>query len=258
MSQPSILDLIKDQAKDIARQGSRDDKRKIDEYMESVRSIEKKIQFTEQNSDRLKRLKGIKFQRPEAGIPEDYREYMRMMIDLIVLAFYADITRVTTFMMDHGQSNRYCDFIPGVKGTWHALSHWEDASGKSDDDDGKTAWHSVAEKRKMYEKVTEWHNEQFAYFLSRMKTLQTPEGSLLENSMILYGSSLGDGNEHDSKIPLIFAGQGGGAVRTGHFMPRGKKSLDLNEWHLTALRAMGVSANKFGTAGRTLQGYSKV
>ena len=252
---PSILDLIKEQAKDITRQGSKDDQRKINEYMESVRSIEKKIQFTEKHSQRLK---GIDFQRPEAGIPENYKEYMRMMIDLIVLALYSDITRVSTFMMDHGQSNRYFNFIPGVKGTWHALSHWKDVSGKTGDDDGKTNWSSANEKKAMYEKVAEWHNEQFAYFLDRLSSLSTPEGTVLENSLILYGSSLGDGHTHDAKLPIIFAGQGGGKVSTGFSIKGRGTPNDLNQWHLTALRALGLSTNKLGTAKTTLHGYSKI
>jgi len=258
LSAPSILDLIKDQANDIARQGSKDDKRKITEYLESVRSIEKKIQFTEKQQEIFRNLKGIEFKRPKAGIPENYQDYMRQMIDLQVLAFYADITRVSTFMMDHGQSNRYCNFVSGVKGTWHALSHWKDASGKTEDDDGKTSWKSVAEKKAMYEKVTEWHNEQFAYFLGRMKELKTPEGSLLDNSLVLYGSNLGDGHVHDSKIPVILAGQAAGKVKTGFFIPRKKRALDLNEWHLTAMRCMGLKADRFGTAKNSLAGYSKV
>ena len=75
-------------------------------------------------------MKGLKHR-----FPDNYREYMKLMLDLIVLAFYTDLTRVSTFMLDHGQSNRYCDFIPNVKGTWHALSHWKDISGKTQDDD---------------------------------------------------------------------------------------------------------------------------
>ena len=84
------------------------------------------------------------------------------MLDMIVLAFWADATRVSTFMLDHGQSNRYFNFIDGVKGTWHALSHWKDASGKTEDDDGVTSWSSVNEKLDMYHHVVRWHHEQVA------------------------------------------------------------------------------------------------
>jgi hypothetical protein len=254
LNTPSVLDLIKDQAADISRSGSKDDKRKINEYLESVRAIEKKIQFTEKQGAYLDKL--TDFKRPAAGIPADYQEYMRLMLDLIVMAFYVDITRVSTFMMDHGQSNRYCDFISGIKGTWHALSHYGDISGDSEDDDGKTSWRTVDEKRAMYESVTEWHNEQFAYFLGRLKSLQTPEGSLLDNSLILYGSSLGDGNKHSDKIPVVFAGNGGGSVQTGRRLGA-KDVLDLNAWHLSAMQVMGLKSERFSTAKSPLSGYLK-
>ena len=123
---------------------------------------------------------------------------------------------------------------------------------------GKTNWQTVAEKKAMYEQVANWHNDQFAYFLDRLKSLSTPEGTLLENSLILYGSSLGDGHEHDDELPIIFAGQGGGLVKLASLFENTKKNHDLNEWHLTALRALGIRRDKFGTARNTLSGYSKI
>ena len=106
--------------------------------------------------------------------------------------------------------------IDGVRGTWHALSHWRDASGKTEDDDGKTSWSSVAEKRDMYNMVTMWHTRQVAYLLERMKNIQDGDGTLLDHSMIVYGSSLADGHEHSSKnLPMLIAGGGGGLIKTG-------------------------------------------
>ena len=256
LSSASILDQIKDQAKDIAKKGSSHDKEKIEEYLDSVRSIERKIQFTEKRQQLLAKLEDINFKRPAAGIPEDYQSYMRIMLDLVVLAFYVDITRVATFMLDHGQSVRYCDFVPGVKGTWHALSHYKDISGKTEDDDGKTSWSTVAEKQSMYEKVAGWHNKQFAYFLSKLKSLKTPEGTLLDNSLIMYGSSLGNGHTHGDKLPIIFAGGAGGAVKTGQYI-KSDQALDLNGWHLAALQTLGVRQERFGTARSTFQDFLK-
>ena len=94
------------------------------------------------------------------------------MFDMMVLAYWTDSTRVATFMLDHEQSNRYFNFLPGVKGMWHALSHWRDISGRTEDDDGKTSWTSRDVKRAQYLKVIEWHHRQVAYFFNRLKSIR--------------------------------------------------------------------------------------
>ena len=152
---------------------------------------------------------------PEPGIPSDHEEYVRLMMDLMVVAFQSDATRVITFMLDHGQSNRYFNFIPNVSGTWHALSHYKNASGKTEDDDGVTSWSSPEEKQRMYSEVIRWHHQQVAYLLERMKSVREPDGrTLLDNATVLYGATLGDGNEHDPHdLPTLVAGRGGDTIR---------------------------------------------
>jgi hypothetical protein len=174
---------------------------------------------------------------------------MQLMMDLVVLAFQSDATRVCTFMLDHGQSNRYFNFIDNVTGTWHALSHYRDASGMTEDDDGKTSWESIKQKRAMFAEVNRWHHRQMAYLLGRMKSTAEPDGqTLLDNSMIVYGSSLGDGHEHDEHhLPTIIAGRGGGTIKTGRQI-KFDKPQDLGSVHLALLQRMGVTLDRFGTA----------
>ena len=177
---------------------------------------------------------------PEPGIPADHQEYVRTMLDLLVAAFQSDATRVVTFMLDHGQSNRYFNFIPGVRGTWHALSHYKNASGKTEDDDGVTSWSSPEEKQRMYSEVVRWHHRQVAYLLRRLRVVQEPDGrTLLDNSMIVYGATLGDGNEHDpNDLPTLLAG-GGGTIWSGRALDFAEPT-DLANLHLSLLQRTGV------------------
>ncbi|MEM6916286.1 MAG: DUF1552 domain-containing protein, partial [Verrucomicrobiota bacterium] len=206
----SVLDLVLEQSKSLKRRASHADARKIDEYLDAVRSVEKRLDFAEAQTRRIAADRSLTdtLTRPAAGIPADHEEYVRQMLELMALAFWSGSTRVSTFMLDHGQSNRYFNFIPGVQGTWHALSHWRDASGRTDDDDGKTSWNSVRSKGDMYNSVTRWHHAQLAYFLGRMKQLKNADGtSALDSSMIVYGSSISDGHDHgEENLPILLAG----------------------------------------------------
>ena len=173
----------------------------------------------------------------------------------MILAFQSDATRVITFMLDHGQSNRYFNFIPEVDGTWHALSHYQNASGMTEDDDGTTSWESVEQKRAMYAEVVRWHHSQVAYLLGRMKNIREPDGNtLLDNSMILMGGAIGDGNEHDaSHLPTLLAGRGGGTIKTGRYINHDEPT-DLASIHVALMQRMGVPIERLGTAGSTYEG----
>ena len=184
---------------------------------------------------------------------------MRLMFDMMTLAFWADATRVSTFMLDHGQSNRYFNFVDGVQGTWHALSHWKDASGNTEDDDGKTSWSSPEVKREQYNLVTQWHNEQVAHFLRRLKEIKEPDGSsLLDNSMILYGSSLADGHEHAAKnLPLLVAGRGGGAVTSGREV-KFRRDTSMSNLHLSMLRTIDERVDRFADSKTPMSELSRL
>lgn len=242
----TVTDLVLEDARRMKRRVSTDDRRKIDEYLESVHAIERRIAFAEKQKSRIGDNSTLakSLVRPPSGVPDDHGEYIRMMLDMIALAFWSDATRVCTFMMDHGQSNRYFNFIDGVNGTWHALSHWKDISGRTEDDDGKTSWSSREEKRNMYNRVTEWHTEQTAYLLGRLKNIKNQHGSLLDQTMVVYGSSLSDGHEHTEKnLPVLLAG-GGSRITQGRRFG-GQKELSMSDLHLAMLQHLGVPQKKF-------------
>ncbi|MCP4193692.1 MAG: DUF1552 domain-containing protein [Planctomycetaceae bacterium] len=249
LSGQSVLDAILADARSLRHRISTDDHRKLDEYLESVRAVERRIQFADRQAQRAAENPELtqRWVRPNAGIPQDYQEYMRLMLDMITLAYWADATRVSSFMLDHGQSNRYFNFVDGVQGTWHALSHWKDASGDTEDDDGITSWGSPEVKRDQYNLVTEWHHRQIAYFLGRLKQIKEADGSsLLDNSAIVYGSSLADGHEHSAKnLPVLVAGGGGGSIRSGREI-RFRRDTSMSKLHLSLLRMVDPEIERFG------------
>ena len=244
----SVLDEVLEDARRMKRVGSASDQRKIEEYLHSIRAIERRMEFADRQGKRAVGKSGLKktLVRPASGIPDDHGEYIRTMFDMMVLAFWSDATRVCTFMLDHGQSNRYFNFITGVQGTWHALSHWRDASGKTEDDDGVTSWASARQKREQYNRVTMWHSKQVAYFLGKLKSIREPNGqTLLDNSMIVYGSSLADGNEHGERnLPILLAGRGGGTIKSGRQIEFGNER-SLSDLHLAILQRLGGNTKKF-------------
>lgn len=249
LTDKSVLDTVLAHARSLRGKVSRGDRRKIDEYLDSVRSIERRLDFADSQAKRVKEDGALtdSLTRPQPGIPTDHGEYVRLMLDVMVLALWSGATRVSTLMLDHGQSNRYFNFIDGVKGTWHALSHYRDASGMTEDDDGMTSWKSVSSKRDMYNAVTRWHHEQVAYLLGRMDSIDDGDGrTLLDNSLILYGSSLADGHEHEAEnLPLILAGRGERTVRSGRHV-RFREQTTLSNLHLSMLQRAGVDVTEFG------------
>ena len=258
-SNRSVMDAVLADARSLGNVVSSADKLRLDEYFESIRALERRIEFAERQSEEMREDGALTdtLVAPTPGIPADHESYIRLMMDLMIMAFQSDATRVCTFMLDHGQSNRYFNFIPEVKGTWHALSHYQNASGMTEDDDGTTSWESVEQKRTMYAEVVRWHHYQVAYLLERMKSIREPNGnSLLDNSMVLMGGAIGDGNEHDaSNLPTLIAGGGGGTIRTGRYIEH-KEPTDLAGIHLALMQRMGVSLDRFGSADTPYQGLT--
>ncbi len=241
----STLDAVLDDARGLRRRVSQADQHKLDEYLEAVRSVEKRMGALAVETQAAARANASTFPKPPEENPTDHGAYLRLMFDMMVLAYWTDSTRVATFMLDQAQSNRYFNFIPNVEGMWHALSHWRDFSGKTEDDDGKTFWASREEKFNQYLSVIKFHHEQVAYFFQRLSEIREGEGSLLDNSMILYGSPFADGNEHVStNLPMLIAGRAGGRIRSG-------RHLDYPEGpaegvYLAMMDVMGVPVHRIG------------
>lgn len=237
----SILDALLEKAAAVRKKGSRRDQRKLDEYLESVRSVEQRVQASMKPQKRWVNAGDLGLKRPGDGIPESHEEHVKLMLDILLLAFWTDTTRVATFMFGDAQTGRDFSFLDGVQGSFHGISHHR----------------NEPEKRAMYEKIVNWHMEQTAYFLTRMRDLDEGGSSLLDNSMILFGSSLRDGNRHDpSNLPLILAGRGKGALKPGKRL-RAKPDTPLCNLYLAMMRHMGVEQETtFGDSTSPLEGLS--
>ncbi|MCM8541738.1 MAG: DUF1552 domain-containing protein [Lentisphaeraceae bacterium] len=226
----SILDVVMDDAKSLQKKISINDREKLDEYFESVRAVERQIQNSMKPQKRWENKGSFEIPRPDEGIPKDHETHVRLMLDIMVLAFWTDTTRISSFMFGNAQSGHNYSFLPGVKGSFHGLSH-----------------HREDEKvLKQYEAIGHYHMKQVAYFLDRMKSLDEGGSSLLDNSQVLFGSTLKDGNRHTEKdLPLILAGKAGGQIRSGRRLIADKET-PLCDLYVQMMNNMGVMVDKFG------------
>ncbi len=237
----SILDVVLGEAKAVRRRGSRRDQLKLDEYMESVRSVEARIQASMRPQPRWINEGDLGVERPAKGIPDSHEEHVRLMLDILLLAFWTDTTRVATFMYGDAQTSRNFSFLDGVNSTFHGISHHRNEPDR------------LAE----YETIINWHMRQTAYFLTRMSNLDEGGSSLLDNSMVMFGSSLRDGNTHDpSNLPLVLAGRGKGSLRPARRLVA-KEDTPLCNLYLALMHRMGLhEARSFGDSTEPLEGLA--
>ena len=236
----SVLDIVQDQARSLRKKGSAGDQARLDEYFESVRSVERRLEATMRPQKRWINQGNFPMERPAPGVPDTHAQHVRLMLDLLILAFWTDNTRIATFMFGDAQSSQDYGFLPGVKGNFHGISHHR----------------NIVSQREQYEKIINWHTEQLAYFLNRMKKLDEGGTSLLDNSMILFGASLKDGNSHNSEnLPILLAGRGKGTLRPGRRV-RADVKTPLCNLHLAMLHRMGVKEQSFGDSTGVLKGLS--
>lgn len=228
----SILDYIKEDTSQMKRYLGREDFYRIDEYFSSVRSLEKRIQKASQESFRMP----SDAKKPAPGIPRDYDKHVNLMLDIIVLAFQTNRTKVATFMFANGISARNFSFLDGVNGAHHPLTHHK----------GDPA------KKKMLGIITKYHVEQYAKMLMKMRTIKEGDKTLLDNSLILFGSGTKDGNKHNAvNLPILVAGKGGGKVKTGLHQVH-KEKEKMNNLLLGMLQTAGCPIKKFGDSERSI------
>lgn len=232
--QKSVLDFVMDDARRLRGKLGRTDGQKLDEYLSSVRDVERQISYAERaSSEDLP-----EFERPE-GIPKDYAEHLRLMSDLLVLAFQGDQTRIATYMFANAGSNRSYRQIEVPEGH-HELSHHRNEA-------------ALQEK---ISKINVYHAQQFAYLLDRMKETPDGHGSLLDNCMLVYGSGISDGNRHNhDDLPILLAGGGAGTIDSGRHV-RFEKETPLNNLYLAMLQRMGVHIDGMGDSTGVLQGLT--
>ena len=243
----SILDLVMDDAKTLKNNLGRSDQDKVSEYLESIRSVEKRLSNTG-NKEKFAANITPDIRRELVRVNHNIDEYVemyggvditdktRLMLDIMALAFWSDASRVSTFMFGNSVSNRNFTFLDGVKGNHHSISHHMEKE----------------EALEEYVRITAWHIEQYAYFLQKLKSIKEGDGTLLDNSMILFSSDLRDGNRHSPKnLPLILGGKGGGAIKTGQNLIF-EKETPLANLYLTMLHALNIEQGKFGDSTKTL------
>jgi hypothetical protein len=222
----SILDYVLDDARRLAGKLGPTDRRKIDQYISAVREIERRIELAEKDNQQI--LPSI--EKPE-GYPAAFDEYVKLMFDLLAVAFQTDLTRVSTFMLAREGSTRTYREI-GIPDAHHALTHHR----------GNPEWiEKVA-------RINTYHVEQFGYFLGKLKSTPDGDGSLLDHTLLVYGSGLSDGNRHDhADLPVLVAGGGLGGRHI-----RYAKETPMNNLHLMLLDRVGVQIESLGDSNGEL------
>lgn len=237
----SVLDRVREHAASLSRKTGSGDRAKLDEYLTSVREVEKRIQRqrTQQHKaeDRAK-IKGqpvLTMQRPENGLPEDIREHMRLMCDIIALAFQTDKTRIATLLLCRDISGLFYPFL-GVRNAHHSASH----NDRSDD----------------WERISRYYCSQLAYLAGRLDQMPEGDKTVLDHSCLLFLNNMWSGSRHDSsRVPLLTAGGLGGSLTTGRVLDYTERSDDerrLCSLYLSIMQRMGVEAQSFGDAESTL------
>ncbi len=226
----SLLDQVREDAGQLRTRLGASDRYRIDEYLESVRALEQRL-------DRAARPGGPAWKplspldpalAPESD-PADHAERVRLLLDVIVMAFQTDTTRVCTFMFGNAVSGVNFSFLDGVSSGHHQVSHHQNEE----------------DKLRQYERITRWHVEQYAYLLERLRQIPEGDGNVLDNSLILFGSGLRDGNSHSPvDLPVLLAGKAGGRIRCGQHI-RCEAKTPMSNLFVTMLDALQTPVDRF-------------
>ncbi|MFW5864194.1 MAG: DUF1552 domain-containing protein [bacterium] len=243
----SVLDAVLEQSKDLQRDLGAQDKAKLEEYMQSIREVEERIERAakdERQGSWRPSLEKPDVDRPESTIPKETHEHMRLMLDIMVLGLQTDKTRIATFLFNRDSSNMKFDFLEGVEARpMHGgISHHNNDP-------------AVVE---MYKRVNQYHVEHLAYVLDKMKNIDEGGTSLLDNTMLLFGTTMIEGNRHDAqRVPLVLCGKGGGSIKTGRVVNYTKlEDQRVCNLHLAMMQRMGVDAEQFGNSNYALPNLS--
>jgi len=233
----SVLDRVRERARALTTQISAVDRAKLDEYLTSVREVETRVEKMRQSKnvadDRAKQTNRPVFamDRPANGLPEDLRDHARLMCDIIALAFQTDRTRVASLLLARDLSAMYYPFL-GVTDGHHAASHDNLSDG--------------------YERVSRFHLGQFAYLAEKLDSMPEGDGTVLDNSCLMFLSSLWIGRTHDNRrLPLVLAGGLGGTLETGrtlNYLDAGDDNRKMCSLYLSLMQRIGIQADRFGDA----------
>jgi hypothetical protein len=237
----SVLDRIKDQAQSLSTKISASDKGKVDEFLTSVREVEKRVELMRKGQDnaqdaaKAKNMPVTMMDRPANGLPEDLRDHARLMCDLVAIAFQTNKTRVASLIISRDLSAMYYPFLD-VKEGHHAASHDNSSEG--------------------YERISRFHIEQYAYLASKLDSMKEGDGTVLDNSCLMFMSNMFVGRKHDnSRLPLVLAGGLGGTLQTGRSLNYLNASDDKRKMcslYLSLMDRFGLKLDKFGDADTRL------
>jgi hypothetical protein len=237
----SILDRVRDGAAALSRQISSTDRQKLDEYMTSVREVETRVDGMRKNQEKAEDVAKLKnrpvfsMERPANGLPEDFRDHTRLMCDIIALAFQTDKTRVASLLLARDLSALYYPFLD-VRDGHHAASHDNLSDG--------------------YERITRFHVSQLAYLATKLDAMPEGDGSVLDNSCLMFLSNLWAGRVHNSfRLPVVLAGSLGGTLETGRsldYLNAGDEHRKMCSLYLGIMDRMGITLDRFGDADTRL------
>ncbi len=237
----SVLDRVREHASDLRRQASVEDRRKLDEFLSSVREVEQGIEQQRKAQEKARaRANGnpqaiASMARPDNGLPEDIREHMRLMCDIVALAFQTDKTRIATLLLCRDISGLFYPFLD-ARNAHHSASH-NDRSAE-------------------FERISTYYCSQFAYLASKLDGMQEGDGTVLDHSCLMFINNMWSGSAHNSqKVPLLTAGGLGGQVRTGRILDyesRPDSERKLCSLYLSLINRMGVPDKEFGDADAPL------
>ena len=238
----SLLDRVKDRAEALNRKVSSADKNKLDEYLTSVREVEKRVEGMRANKDKAddaakaKNTVAATMDRPANGLPEDLRDHARLMCDIIAIAFQTNRTHVASLIISRDLSAMYYPFLD-VKDGHHAASH----------DNNSDA----------YERIARFHVSQFAYLASKLDSMKEGDGTVLDNTCLMFLSNLWIGRKHDNfRLPLVLAGGLGGTLETGralNYLNAGEDNRKMCSLYLSLMDRFGVKLEQFGDAHERLE-----
>jgi hypothetical protein len=238
----SVLDRVKDRAQDLTKKISATDKTKLDEYLTSVREVEKRVEGMRRDKSNAEdaaktQNKYIKMMdRPANGLPEDLRDHAKLMSDIVAIAFQTDKTRVASLIISRDLSAMYYPFLD-VKDGHHSASHNNNSDG--------------------YERIARFHVEQFAYLTKKLDSMKEGDGTVLDNSCLMFLSNMWIGRKHDNfRLPLVLAGGLGGTLKTGRVIDNLKASEDNRKMcslYLSLMDRYGIKLDNFGDSQTRLE-----
>jgi hypothetical protein len=238
----SILDRVRDRAEALSTQISSTDKTKLDEYLSSVREVEKRVEAMRKSKDAAddvakgKNTAAFRMERPANGLPDDLRDHARLMCDIIAIAFQTDKTRVATLLQARDLSAMYYPFLD-VKDGHHGESHNNLSDG--------------------YERISRFHLSQLAYLAMKLDSMPEGDGTVLDHSLLMFLSNMWIGRKHDnSRLPLVLAGGLGGTLKTGRtfdFYKAGDDNRKMCSLYLSIMDRMGMKVEQFGDATERLK-----